>query len=154
MFSECDYSWTLNRGIICSHQCWPASQPSGVKDRLGKSDLLLMPYNHTINQSLCHNLHYCVSSSEPQLIPPLPCVSPLSCTQVVGTWSRRWLAQNMSNPPQRRCTYPSCAGSFLGYNYWPLPSFSFRALHTSRGAEAERSGLLFCAAELAPSAGA
>lgn len=60
-------------------------------------------------------------SLQPQSILPLPCLSPLSCTQVAGKQGGRWLSHNMSDSPPRQYTFPSCEASFLGSNYWPNP---------------------------------
>lgn len=110
------------------------------------NDIIITSHPVTLPTAMYHHL-------SPSPFPRCP-ACPLSCTQVARTRGRRWSSHHLSNPPPRQYTFPSCEASFLGSNYWPRPPFSFRALHTSGGAAAERSGLIVCPGELAPSAGA
>lgn len=89
-----------------------------------------------------------------------PCPALVLRTQVSDTHGRRWSPHNMSDPPAGRKNSTAARPCFwtLITDPPPLPptpcALLHRTVHTSRGAAAQRAGLVLCAGELAPSAGA
>lgn len=95
---------------------------------------------------------------------PLPSPEPvpvaLPSTQVSETHWRRWSSHDMSAHPAGANNSTAARPCFWTLITDPPPPptsplpFLHRTSHTSRGAAAERAGLVLCAGELAPSAGA
>lgn len=91
--------------------------------------------------------------------PPAPSPSrPARGTGVGDTRVQMVVSRHVSSP-SRSEEFCRCQVSFLDSNYAPPPlpfllSPPHRTVHASGGAAAQRAGLVLCAGELAPSAGA